>query len=336
MKKLFIILFLSPLFINAQLVSLIVRGDTLFSVDPTTGTERQLTKLVPVQTGQNGNVLSTNGTAYQWYNVSSALSAKLNTSDSASMLSPYIRSAVATATYQPIGSYLTSITSGNVTTALGYTPVNPTAISNINNTSDANKPVSTAQQTALDAKQATLVSGTNIKTINGASLLGSSDIAISGASTTTFLNLASNFSSTIVTEAAVTGWTFAVTSGKQYRIEIIASYQTAATTTGGELGFFLTASGAGTIRGFAEADIVSTAAATGLKQPITAIGAADAAGSNLISTGVTAINSPHSFYAVVKFICTVSGTFNVGWATEVNASAAQLNSGSSLIYQILN
>ena len=41
-----------------------------------------------------------------------------------------------------------------------------------------NLPISTATQTALDAKQATLVSGTNIKTINSTSLLGSGDISI--------------------------------------------------------------------------------------------------------------------------------------------------------------
>jgi hypothetical protein len=38
-------------------------------------------------------------------------------------------------------------------------------------------------QTALDGKQSVLVSGTNIKTINGQSLLGSGDIAISGTGT---------------------------------------------------------------------------------------------------------------------------------------------------------
>jgi hypothetical protein len=52
-------------------------------------------------------------------------------------------------------------------------------LGNVDNTSDANKPVSTATQTALDAKQDTLVSGTNIKTINSTSLLGSGDIVIS-------------------------------------------------------------------------------------------------------------------------------------------------------------
>lgn len=49
-------------------------------------------------------------------------------------------------------------------------------LGNVDNTSDVNKPVSTAQQTALDAKQATLVSGTNIRTINGNTLLGSTNL----------------------------------------------------------------------------------------------------------------------------------------------------------------
>ena len=53
-------------------------------------------------------------------------------------------------------------------------------LGNVDNTSDADKPISSATQSALNAKQATLVSGTNIKTINGTSLLGSGDITISG------------------------------------------------------------------------------------------------------------------------------------------------------------
>ena len=52
------------------------------------------------------------------------------------------------------------------------------ALNAVDNTSDANKPISSATQTALDAKQATLVSGTNIKTINSNSLLGSGDVAV--------------------------------------------------------------------------------------------------------------------------------------------------------------
>lgn len=53
-------------------------------------------------------------------------------------------------------------------------------LGNVDNTADADKPISTATQTALNAKQDTLVSGTNIKTINSTSILGSGDIVISG------------------------------------------------------------------------------------------------------------------------------------------------------------
>jgi len=57
-------------------------------------------------------------------------------------------------------------------------------LSNVDNTSDLNKPVSTATQNALDTKQVTLVSGTNIKTVNGNSILGSGDLVISGVADT--------------------------------------------------------------------------------------------------------------------------------------------------------
>jgi hypothetical protein len=55
------------------------------------------------------------------------------------------------------------------------------ALNNVDNTSDANKPVSSATQSALNGKQDTLVSGTNIKTVNGTSVLGSGNISISSA-----------------------------------------------------------------------------------------------------------------------------------------------------------
>ena len=73
-------------------------------------------------------------------------------------------------------------TSATTTKKITLTQVKTSlALNNVDNTSDANKPVSSATQTALDAKQATLVSGTNIKTINSTSILGSGNIAISSA-----------------------------------------------------------------------------------------------------------------------------------------------------------
>jgi hypothetical protein len=73
------------------------------------------------------------------------------------------------------------------TSAAETKKITPTALktalslNNVDNTTDANKPISSATQTALDAKQATLVSGTNIKTINSTSILGAGNIAISSA-----------------------------------------------------------------------------------------------------------------------------------------------------------
>lgn len=51
-------------------------------------------------------------------------------------------------------------------------------LENVDNTADIDKPISIAQQQALDQKQALLKSGENIKTINGESVLGAGNIAI--------------------------------------------------------------------------------------------------------------------------------------------------------------
>jgi hypothetical protein len=51
-------------------------------------------------------------------------------------------------------------------------------LSNVDNTSDLLKPISTATQAALDSKQPNLVSGTNIKTVENLSLIGPGNIDI--------------------------------------------------------------------------------------------------------------------------------------------------------------
>lgn len=59
-------------------------------------------------------------------------------------------------------------------------------LGNVDNTSDADKPISTATQNELNAKQDTLVSGTSIKTINGTSVLGSGDLVVEGGAGISF------------------------------------------------------------------------------------------------------------------------------------------------------
>lgn len=60
--------------------------------------------------------------------------------------------------------------------------------------------VTTPIQTQLDAKQATLVSGTNIKTLNGQSVLGSGDVTIGGGSWVLLSTVTASSSATVVFE----------------------------------------------------------------------------------------------------------------------------------------
>jgi hypothetical protein len=81
-------------------------------------------------------------------------------------------------------------------------------LSNVDNTSDVNKPISTATQTALNLKQDTLVSGTNIKTINSTTLLGSGNIT-TGTVTSVGVSMPSAFS--VASSPITTSGTIAIT-----------------------------------------------------------------------------------------------------------------------------
>lgn len=78
---------------------------------------------------------------------------------------------------------------------------NDVSLNNVDNTSDLNKPVSNATQTLLNNKQNTLVSGTNIKTINNNSLLGSGNISIIPK-----LDIASSFFNTGMAPGSLFRW----------------------------------------------------------------------------------------------------------------------------------
>lgn len=80
----------------------------------------------------------------------------------------------------------------------------------VDNTSDVNKPVSTAQQAEIDTKQDTLVNQTNLKSVNGETLLGSGDVIIPVFDDSDVLKDSDTLSpvnagNKIITEADVTG-----------------------------------------------------------------------------------------------------------------------------------
>ena len=103
---------------------------------------------LPSQTGNNGKFLTTNGTTASW----GAISIPSKISDLTDDTSSY-----------PVdkADTLTGLTA--TITELNYVDG-----------------VTSGIQTQLNGKQATLVSGTNIKTINSTSLLGNGDISITG------------------------------------------------------------------------------------------------------------------------------------------------------------
>ena len=112
--------------------------------------------------------------------------ATLLVSDTATMLTPYFRDADTTSLnltsrFAAKENTITAGTTGQYFRGdKTFQTLDKTAVGlgNVDNTSDANKPLSTATQTALDAKQNTLVSGTNIKTVNSNNLLGSGNISV--------------------------------------------------------------------------------------------------------------------------------------------------------------
>lgn len=84
------------------------------------------------------------------------------------------------------------------------------------------------------SKQDVLVSGTNIKTVNGTTLLGSGDLVVSGAgaSRVWLPGDVVNNNAVANTIADVTGLSFPVVAGTKYSFKFFIVYSSAATTTG--------------------------------------------------------------------------------------------------------
>jgi len=124
-------------------------------------------------------------------------------------LTPYLTSATAAATYQPIGAYLTTISGLN--------------ISQLTNDSGY------ITSAALSPYQPILVSGTTIKTINGNSLLGAGDITISASAALSAITAATS-SNTINNAANQQEWQWnTLASGVGFKITTSSTAATANT-----------------------------------------------------------------------------------------------------------
>lgn len=245
-----------------------------------------------------------------------------------------------------------TLVGSDVTTALTYTPYNATnpsgyitvggapvqsvasktgavtldksdvGLANVDNTSDVSKPVSTAQQTALDAKQATLVSATNIKTINGASILGSGDITVASGGVSSFNTRTGAISLTsadVTTALTYTPYNSTNPAGYTTNTGTVTSVAFSGGTTG------LTASG-GPVTSSGTLTLDGTLAVANGGTGATTAGAA------LTSLGAYAASNPSGYTSNVGTVTSIAGTGSVNGITLTGSvsSTGSLTLGGTL------
>ncbi len=234
---------------------------------------------------------------------------------------------VAALTLGTTGTDLSSTVATSTTT--------PVITLNVPTASAANRgALSSADWSTFNGKQAALVSATNIKTINGSTILGSGDLVVSGTVTgfwaATVDKLTGTQASSVLALANVTQLVEPMVANGVYRVDCFVTFRSAATTTGLNLGF---TSPAGTV---CELEVVvpitSTAAATQLRTTFPNAAATNTG--NVLGTGVTAQNSNQTARISGIVHCGATpGDFQVQFASEVNASAITLQIGSTLVMQ---
>lgn len=205
-------------------------------------------------------------------------------------------------------------------------------LGNVDNTADISKPVSTAQQAALDGKAAV---GHSHSIADVASLQSSLDAKGSGA----YAFLSSTQANSTVTPAVITSHTFTIPAGKALELKAIAVFQSAATTTGIGYGIRV-AQGAGADSPARGAWFGSGATAAGASAAALHNGGAFAVngGTNalgeLLTTGVSAAATNHTamLQAVIRNTSTnAATTVTVEFRSEVAASAITLQPGTGAV-----
>lgn len=132
----------------------------------------------PLASGGGMKVYDGSAWLAAYASLSGALISANNLSDLASASAARINLVLGNVENKSAATILGELTSGNVTTALGFTPYNASNPSGFI-TNSALAPYLTSS-TAASTYQAALVSGTSIKTVNGVSVLGSGNIQIDG------------------------------------------------------------------------------------------------------------------------------------------------------------
>jgi hypothetical protein len=240
-----------------------------------------------------------------------------------------------TGTVTSVAALTLGTTGTDLSSTVATNTATPVITLNVPTASAANRGVlSAADWTTFNGKQAALVSASNIKTINGTTILGSGDLTVSGTVTgfwaATVDKLTSTQQSTATALANVTQLVEAMVANAVYRVDCFVTFQSAATTTGLNLGYTTPAGSSCQLQ--IVVPITSTAAATQLRTIFPSANATVTG--NVLGTGVTATNSNHTARISGIVTCGATpGNFQVQFASEVNASAVTLQIGSCLTMQ---
>ena len=190
-------------------------------------------------------------------------------------------------------------------------------------------------QTSLDAKQASLVSGTNIKTINGSSVLGSGDLVVSGSAPDGYTYIIKSINQD-VTNAGVTNddhFSFSVVAAGQYMVEMEVALSGNNTT--GDYTFDFAVS-TGTMKGKGTAQNLTAAAAI---QNII-VTAAGAANTTAVVCGVSTadLDDVIAMRIIYSFTASANATFRYrfGNASLGTGRTSRTWKGSVLKYKTLD
>jgi len=190
-------------------------------------------------------------------------------------------------------------------------------------------------QTSLDGKQATLVSATNIKTINGSSVLGSGDLIVSGTASDGYTYIVKSINQD-VTNAGVTNdneFSFSVLAAGQYMVEMEVAISGNNTT--GDYTFDFQVS-TGTMKGKGTAQNLTSAAAI---QNII-VTAAGAANTTAVVCGVVTadLDDVIAMRIIYSFTASANATFRYrfGNATAGAGRTSRTWKGSVLKYKTLD
>lgn len=146
--------------------------------------------------------------------------------------------------------------------------------------------------------------------------------------TTAIAKMTGTQASTSTSLTNITQLLAALEANATYEVTAYIKFQSAATTTGLNLGFTVPTGATPFLE--VEVPIVSTAAASALKLNHPAAGSTTAG--NVVGTGVTATGSDHT--ATIKGVVSMGGTagdLQLRFATEVGSSAVTLQAGSILV-----